>query len=237
MTFADFAITEGRFRKHFRMAPPDTWNERMLPLAEFLELDEDEREGRFPFVWTVDRKQQLARLLVDRAMVESSEDRRAFWRMLRSLAGVEEKKISREEIETQVRQEVVGRIASGLMQLAGDGGDANALLEGLAAGSSTAAAAGSEPQGEGAPTLTNGMAPWIDSPECTACDDCIDLNPEIFAYGDDGKAYIKDASAGPYSDLVKAAERCTARVIHPGLPRERGSKAVEKWIARGEKYN
>jgi pyruvate-ferredoxin/flavodoxin oxidoreductase len=237
MTFADFAITEGRFRKHFRMAPPDTWNERMLPLAEFLELDEDEREGRFPFVWTVDRKQQLTRLLVDRAMVESSEDRRAFWRMLRSFAGVEEKKVSREEIETQVRQEVVGRIASGLMQLAGGDGDANALLEGLAAGSANAAAKGGDSLGEGAPTLTNGMAPWIDSPECTACDDCIDLNPEIFAYGDDGKAYIKDASAGPYSDLVKAAERCTARVIHPGLPRERGSKDIEKWIARGEKYN
>ena len=27
MTFADFAITEVRFRKHFRMAPPDTWND------------------------------------------------------------------------------------------------------------------------------------------------------------------------------------------------------------------
>ncbi|MCB1019299.1 MAG: 2-oxoacid:acceptor oxidoreductase family protein, partial [Acidobacteria bacterium] len=25
MTFADFAITEARFRKHFRMAPPETW--------------------------------------------------------------------------------------------------------------------------------------------------------------------------------------------------------------------
>ena len=25
MTFADFAVTEVRFRKHFRIAPPDTW--------------------------------------------------------------------------------------------------------------------------------------------------------------------------------------------------------------------
>ena len=47
MTFADFAVSEVRFRKHFRMAPPDTWNENMLPLAEFLELPADEREGRF----------------------------------------------------------------------------------------------------------------------------------------------------------------------------------------------
>ncbi len=38
MTFADFAITEARFRKHYRTAPPDTWHEgdgaaRRLPRA------------------------------------------------------------------------------------------------------------------------------------------------------------------------------------------------------------
>ena len=58
----------------------------------------------------------------------------------------------------------------------------------------------------------------------------------MFAYADDGKAYIVDARAGPYEDLVKAAERCTARVIHPGLPAERDS-GLEKWIARAQKYN
>jgi hypothetical protein len=30
MTFADFAITEGRFRKHFRKVPRDAWNENMI---------------------------------------------------------------------------------------------------------------------------------------------------------------------------------------------------------------
>ncbi|MGH0037914.1 MAG: 2-oxoacid:acceptor oxidoreductase family protein [Myxococcota bacterium] len=232
MTFADFAITEVRFRKHFRMAPPDTWNESMVPLAEFLEMEEDDREGMFPFVWTVDRKQQLSRLLVDRAMVESSEDRRAFWRMLRALSGLKEKEISREEIEAEVRQEVVGRIAAGLMRIAG-GEDAPG------AAPAELAAAPVEPPATGGTEATagGGMAPWIDSAECTACDECINLNPEIFAYGDDGKAYIANPEGGPYSDLVKAAERCTARVIHPGLPAERGTKDVEKWIARGEKYN
>ncbi len=36
MTFADFALTEGRFRKHFKKAPPETWN------------DEHGAAGRFP---------------------------------------------------------------------------------------------------------------------------------------------------------------------------------------------
>ena len=33
MTFADFAATEIRFRKHFRVAPQETWNDKMVPLA------------------------------------------------------------------------------------------------------------------------------------------------------------------------------------------------------------
>jgi hypothetical protein len=57
MTFADFAITEARFRKHFRTAPP-TPGTTDGAAAEFLELDADDREGKFPFIWSVDRKQQ-----------------------------------------------------------------------------------------------------------------------------------------------------------------------------------
>lgn len=81
------------------------------------------------------------------------------------------------------------------------------------------------------------MAPWLDTEHCSSCDECIKLNPKIFAYNENKKAYIKDPSGGPYSDLVKAAERCTAQVIHPGLPRDRSAKDIEKWIKRAEKYN
>jgi pyruvate-ferredoxin/flavodoxin oxidoreductase len=48
MTFADFAITEGRFRKHFRKVPRDAWNENMIELVDFLEMSEDERTGQIP---------------------------------------------------------------------------------------------------------------------------------------------------------------------------------------------
>ena len=81
------------------------------------------------------------------------------------------------------------------------------------------------------------MAPWIDTAECTSCDECINLNPGIFEYNAEGKAVIKKDWKGPYKDLVKAAERCTARVIHPGLPRDPSEKGVEKLIERAEKFN
>ncbi|MBI1352879.1 MAG: pyruvate ferredoxin oxidoreductase [Acidobacteria bacterium] len=232
LTFVDFAITEARFRKHFRVAPQDAWNDNMVPLAEFLDLSADERTGKFPYVWSVDRKQRLTRLLVDKAMVESAEDRKDFWIMLRSLAGLApgEQPPSREQIEREVRRDVVGKLAAGLLQLVS--GEA-APVEIPAPPATTAPAAVAS---QDAPSQ-EAMAPWIDTDECTSCDECIKVNSKIFAYNDKGKAYIQDPNGGPYQDLVKAAEKCTAQVIHPGLPRDRSAKDIDKWIARGSKHN
>ncbi len=244
MTFADFAISEVRFRKHFRAAPPDTWNDDMVPLAEFLELDADAREGLFPYLWTVGRDGKLGRLVADAAMVASTEDRRDFWAMLRALAGAgAAAQPDREAIAEDVRRDVVGRITAGLLRIATGEAGAESLLE-LAAGSpSNGGALISSKGGNGSPTTAAAaaggpaMTPWIDSAQCTSCDECITINPKIFAYDENKKAYIRDASAGPYKDLVKAAERCTARVIHPGLPLDPAEKGVDKLVRRAEKYN
>ncbi len=242
LTFADFAISESRFRKHFRVAPQDTWNENMVPLAEFLDMDADDREGKFPYVWSVDRQQKLSRLLVAKPMVESSEDRRNFWTMLRALAGMNKEVVeaSREDIEKEVRQEIVGRIAAGLLEIAGGGAEGLAQLPEMPA-ASTAPPAPPAPDAapSASPAKADGeyMAPWIDSDQCTSCDECTNLNSKIFAYNADKKAFIQNPDGGPYQDLVKAAEKCTARIIHPGLPRDRGAKDIDKWIKRGEKYN
>jgi pyruvate-ferredoxin/flavodoxin oxidoreductase len=229
MTFADFAITEARFRKHFRKVPRDAWNENMVPLSEFLEMETDEREGKFPFIWAVDRKQHLNRVLVAKPIVESCEERRDFWIMLKGLAGIEAEKPQEEDIENKIRTEVVGKIAQGLMKLAG--GDGAGIVD-LAMGEETGQAAPEAVQSNG-----DYMAPWIETEECTSCDECTKLNPKIFAYNNDKKAYILNPDGGPYQDLVKAAEKCTARVIHPGLPADRTAKDIDKWIKRGEKYN
>lgn len=236
MTFADYAITEIRFRKHFRKAPPDTWNENMVPLAEFLEMDADAREGKFPYIWAVDKNKQLMRLLVAKPIVDSCEERQDFWIMLKALAGVDHKPEPVEDLTQKIRTEVVQNIAAGLMQLAGGNGKGLAALVEMPAAAPVAEAVAA---GEAAPPATDGeyMAPWLETENCTACDECVNLNPKMFAYNENKKAYIKDANAGPYSDLVKAAEKCTAMVIHPGLPADRAEKDIDKWIARGKKFN
>jgi pyruvate-ferredoxin/flavodoxin oxidoreductase len=232
MTFADFAVSEARFRKHFRKAPQDTWNEDMVPFHEFLEMDADEREGKFPYIWAVDRKKQLSRVLVSKPIVESAEDRLDFWIMLRALAGVGKEVPPEQDLEQKIRSEIVGNIAAGLMQLAGGNGQGlGELMSGALATAPGAATA------EVAVAAGDYMAPWIDTEECTTCDECIKINNKMFVYNENKKAYIKDANAGPYGDLVKSAEKCTARIIHPGLPADRSQKDIEKWIKRGEKFN
>ncbi len=231
MTFADFAITEGRFRKHFRKVPRDAWNDNMVQLADFLEMDKDEREGKFPYIWAVDLQQRLSRVLVAKTIVESCEERRDFWIMLRAIAGKEAQKEEPVDIEGKIRAEVVGKITQGLMKLAGGNG------EGLAELAMGAPVAATPQNDKPAAEAGDGMAPWIETEECTSCDECIKINPNIFAYNTNNKAYIKDPDGGPYQDLVKAAEKCTARVIHPGLPKDRSEKDIDKWIKRGEKFN
>ena len=237
MTFADFAMTEARFRKHYRVAPPDTWHEDMVPLVEFMDLPEDEREGKFPFIWSVDKRQHLTRLLVDSIMVKSSEERRDFWIMLKAIAGVRPPEaVASEDIEARVRRDVISKISSGLMKLAsGSEVDFASEVEALAEEPSEPELIATVSKDSGA--AGDYMAPWLDTEECTACDECTNLNPAIFAYNSAKKAYIKDSLGGPYRDLVKAAEKCTAQIIHPGLPKDRSEKDIDKWIARGSKFN
>jgi pyruvate-ferredoxin/flavodoxin oxidoreductase len=237
MTFADFALTEARFRKHFRKVPCEAWNDNMVVLTDFLEMSAEEREGKFPFIWTVDQKQHLTRVLVAETIVASCEERRDFWIMLRAIAGVkEEVEAAPEDLEGKIRNEVVSNIAKGLMKMAA-GGKFDELGVDTAALNFDAAPVtnGSAAEAETAVATATGQGPWIESEECTACDECIKINSKVFAYNSNNQAEIKDPNAGSYEDLVKAAEKCTAQVIHPGLPAN--PEGQEKWIKRGEKYN
>ncbi|MEZ5400998.1 MAG: 2-oxoacid:acceptor oxidoreductase family protein [Bryobacteraceae bacterium] len=235
LTFADFAVTEGRFRKQFRTAPRDAWNENMIPLADFLDLDAGDREGKFPFIWAVDKKNRLIRVIPAAPIVQATQDRRNFWRMLKSLAGVRPQ-VNASEIEQRVRAELIQTLTARLMDLTGIGG-----------GSLPMPAIAAPPAGATSPMPTapaaaapesNGFSPaWIDSANCTSCDECININPKIFAYDGNRHAYVKDPRGGPYKDLVRAAEKCTAQVIHPGTPADPSEKDVDKLLKRAAKYN
>jgi len=80
------------------------------------------------------------------------------------------------------------------------------------------------------------MEPYIDSDRCTTCDECTNLNKRMFAYNDKKQAYIKDPKAGTFKDLVTAAEKCPAQIIHPGTPLNPKEKDLPKWLKRAERF-
>jgi len=79
--------------------------------------------------------------------------------------------------------------------------------------------------------------PYIDSAMCTTCNDCTKINPRLFKYDQNDQAYIADVTAGTYEQLVRAAEKCPARCIHPGLPRKGDKSGTDAMIARGDPFN
>jgi ferredoxin len=81
------------------------------------------------------------------------------------------------------------------------------------------------------------MEPYIDTARCTTCNECTNLNKKMFAYNENKQAYIKDMNAGTFAELVQAAERCTAKIIHPGTPLNPRERDLEKWIERAKPFN
>ena len=79
--------------------------------------------------------------------------------------------------------------------------------------------------------------PWIDTAACTTCDDCLNINKMMFEYNADKQAYLKDPRAGTYEELVRAAETCPAKCIHPGKPLDPNEPGLEELIARAEPFN
>ena len=78
---------------------------------------------------------------------------------------------------------------------------------------------------------------WVESEECTSCNDCTNALPTVFKYNSDKQAFVHNPKGGPYSKIVAAAEKCPAACIHPGLPHDSKEKGLEKLIKRAEKFN
>ena len=230
-TFADFAMTEGRFSKHFRKVPESAWNDELaasaVPLHEFLEMDNSDREGLFPYVMATDSKNHLVRVLVAEEMVNSCDERRHFWRQLRSLTGVEN--------QAQVKAAAAAAKAELASQLTGKIEE----LVGTITVSQTASPAIAAPAEQGdnlIPTVQVGEGVWVESAECTACDECINIAPGVFAYDSDGKVKITNHRELLLRILSRRLRSVLRAVFTPVSHGIRMKRIWISWIKRAEKF-
>ena len=89
VTIADWAATEGRFKKHFTPVRPDVDAETLLPFDQYLAAAPEDREGKRPFINVLENDRRLGRLGVSDEIVELARDRLALWTQLRQMAGLE----------------------------------------------------------------------------------------------------------------------------------------------------
>lgn len=78
--------------------------------------------------------------------------------------------------------------------------------------------------------------PWVDSALCTSCNDCVNMNPQLFVYDANKQVVIGDPRAGTYRELVTAAEGCPSKCIHPGTPLNPDEPGLDELRARAKRF-
>ena len=220
-TFADFALCDPRRGAHFALVPRDHWTDTMLPVADWLELDEHEAAQRVPYLLAVDQDDALQRVIVDAPLMQATRRCQLLWRRLQEHGGINDSHAQR-LLERERAAWAAAQAAA--MPVSAAMADAAAV--------ESPAPQVSEPE---LPPHSRDEA-WIDTPRCPSCNECQLINPQMFAYDDRKQAYIKDIAAGTYRQLVEAAESCQVAIIHPGKPRDPSEPGLEELLARAEPF-
>ncbi len=265
LTIADWAATEPRFGRHFKpiTGAEGKNGDDLVQFHALLELAPEERAGKQPFIYVRGDEGELGRLSVSQEMVDLALERLDLWDQLRELAGVRVSESTRKKVGLPLEKQYQAELASlkqdyeaklaelkafypaqitrRIAEVLVGGGDLGAVVPGsefAEAAPVTAAPVEAAPV-EAAPAgdQEEGIEPYIDSELCTTCDECTKLNPKMFVYDDNKKAYIEDPRAGTFQQLVIAAERCTAMIIRPGTPLDPDEPDLDKWIERAERFN
>lgn len=256
-TFAHAMAADLAHAGRFRVVPPEGWSDDLVPLAEWIDAPPEKRRGRLPYVWVVDGDGHLGRAVTTHAVASAALDRARAWRALQELGGVRNEHARRavEQAGLGPREETAGqarrveaehdvaeveRVRLETTRQAMERLVAKLLNLDVAPGAAPAAPA-TKAQPSAAPTEPVEAArpldtPYIDSFLCTTCNECTNLNPRMFRYDANKQATIADPTAGTFAQLVKAAEKCPARCIHPGTPRPGDSTGTPAFVARAQAF-
>ena len=274
-TFADYALLIPRLHYHFSIIPAECESDDLLPVADYLALDINDVDNFVPYIWAVNRDNELRKLAVSRALIHACRDRLNFWHSLQEMAGIHSRYIDDakiliqaradeeianqiaqvkaefeaqlEQVKTETAANVMSRLTDMLlgMDLSGSGVPVRStasVVSSEASASSPSADSTIQPDEQAAEEaveeeIENFDEAWIDSPLCTTCNDCTDMNPLMFVYNDTNQAIIADLSAGTYKQMVEAAEICPSRCIYPGKPWDESEADLEDLMERAAPFN
>ncbi len=225
-TLVDFAACDRRYAEHFAKVPSSRWNGNMVPVSEFLAREPKELSGKVPYLLMVGRDNRLQKVIVDDKVVGEARRCAEMWRGLQELGGIHNSHAARLlEQERKVWAE-----QSRPATVSGESRPAAASM--------TAALAPAAPAPESAELAAERPSddPYIETPRCTSCNECTQINDKMFAYDANKQAFIVNPDAGTYRQLVEAAESCQVSIIHPGKPRNANEPGLDELKARAESF-
>jgi hypothetical protein len=225
-TLIDFIACDARYAGHFAKVPRAAWSTGMAPVSECLGPETPGVPATLPALFMVNGEDRLEKAIVDDRLLREARRCRAMWRSLQELGGIGNSHAARApERERQKLAEAAAQAASAAPAPAAAATPAPAAAP---------AGAASAPPAE--PEKPPSDEPYIETPRCSSCDECVQLNPRMFAYDENKQARIVDPTAGTYRQLVEAAESCQVAVIHPGKPRNPNEPGLEELLKRAEAF-
>ncbi len=231
-TVVDFLALDPRYAVQYVPVPPEDWHPNMVPLGDYLALQESETFGKVPYLLMVNDSNTLHRVIVRRGLVAAARRCAELWRSLQELGGIHNShalRLLEAERQRAIEQGNVGHPAT---EFATEPAAVTAAVPEEVEPSPADRAQVSE--AAAAPVRDQA---YIETELCTSCNDCTERNSMMFAYNDEKQAYIKDAGAGTFRDLVEAAENCPVCIIHPGKPVDPNELGVEELMRRAETFN
>jgi len=225
-TLVDFVASDHRYARHLARVPRDKWNGSMIPVDESLTRERKGLPDKVPSLLMIDGNNVLQKVIVDERLIREARRCREMWHSLQELGGVHnshaEKLLAREKKawEERMQQEAEAHAA---------------VAPAAAAPSASAVPAVASAPATQEPERSPDEA-YIETPRCSTCNECTQINNKMFAYDRNKQAYIADINAGTYAQLVEAAESCQVSVIHPGKPRNPNEPGLEELLKRAEVY-
>jgi len=266
-TFAHAVALDPAYRGYFRILPDEAWSAEQMEVADYLAAPVAAVARKIPFIWVVTGGRLARALITRELAYASRDRLRAWHILQELagtdneyVRRAAETARSEAQAEAAVAEEALGTEHTAEVEQVRKQA-ARAAIERLArvlVGVEEAPASTGAPslerdiEEQPAPTEVAGAPeeihkeeetrpvvedPYVDSALCTSCGDCININAQLFKYDANKQAFITDVAQGSYAQLVKAAEKCPARCIFPGLPAAGDTTANDGLIARASKFN
>ena len=227
-TLIDFVACDRRYARHLAWIPRKAWNDAMIPVDESLSRERKGLPDKIPSLLMVDADNVLHKVIVNERLIREARRCREMWHSLQELGGVHnshaEKLLAREKKawEDRIQQEAEALAATGPVAV---------LAAPMTSEGPAAASAAVEQEPERSPDEA-----YIETPRCSSCDECIQINSKMFTYDRNKQAYIADIKAGTYAQMVEAAESCQVSIIHPGKPHNPKEPGLEELLKRAAAF-